>query len=87
MLMTGNTTIAGIPLLLALWPVLGLWIVGGFLVLLLVYLEYWRLFYARNLRHELVVEAASQDNEAVLQSPSCSEGKRDTSRAVANSSA
>ncbi len=74
MLMTGNTVIAGIPLLFALRPALGRWTWVGVPVLLLMYLEYWRLFYARNRRHEIAVEAASQENGNLSQNDS-SEGK------------
>jgi hypothetical protein len=32
-----------------------------------MYLEYWRIFSARNLRHELAVEAACEENENILE--------------------
>ena len=67
MLMTGNIAIASIPLLIvvASKTALGWWIGFGALPLLLLYLEHWRLFYARNLRHELAIDAASQENESI----------------------
>jgi hypothetical protein len=69
MLMTGNITIAGIPLLIVIvsksalrwWHTL-----IGIGILLLIYLEHWRLFYARNLRHSLAIDAASQENERIV---------------------
>jgi hypothetical protein len=67
MLMTGNTAIASIPLLFAVRTVFGWWTLGGGIVCLLMYLEYWRIFCARNLRHELAVEAACQENENILE--------------------
>jgi|SRR3972149_4607926 len=60
MLMTANNAIAGIPLLILLATKfsLGWWTLLGVLVLLIVYLEHWRLFHARNLRHELMLDAS-----------------------------
>ena len=66
MLMTGNTAIASIPLLFAVIPALGWWTLGGWFVWLLIYLEYWRIFCARNLRHQLAIEAACQENENIF---------------------
>lgn len=59
-LMTGNIVPAGILLLFALdtggLPPWGILI--GTVILLFVYLEYWRLWHARNLRHRIFTAAA-----------------------------
>jgi len=64
MLMTSNLAIAGVPLVIFMVRQLGLhwWGVLGIVALVFLYLEYWRLLYARNLRHELLVDAASNEN-------------------------
>ena len=65
----GNTVIAGIPFLALLSGVLGGWTVLGAIVLIFGYLEHWRLFFVRNLRHEILIKAAQgientkQDND------------------------
>ena len=63
MLMTGNTAIAGALLLSVVLRQENLgwnwWVfLIGSLVILFVYLEHWRLWYARNLRHRIYVDAA-----------------------------
>lgn len=67
MVMTGNLAIAGIPFLIALGVGgLGWWTLVGLPVLLLVYLEYWRLWYARNLRHQIYVAASEASDSSPL---------------------
>lgn len=59
----GNTIVAGIPFLALLSKVLGGWTILGAIVLIFGYLEHWRLFYVRNLRHEILIEAANAIEE------------------------
>lgn len=66
----GNTVIAGIPFLFLLLKSLGPWTIlstiflaSGVIVLIFGYLEHWRLFYVRNLRHEILIEAAKAIEE------------------------
>ncbi|MBK7896574.1 MAG: hypothetical protein IPJ90_17190 [Anaerolineaceae bacterium] len=62
----GNAVLAGIPLLVLLSKSLdlGWWTILGAIVLLLGYIEHWRLFFVRNLRHEILIKVANTIQEA-----------------------
>ncbi len=67
MLITSNLAIASVPLLILAIKFDLHWCypLGGALILLFLYLEHWRLLYARNLRHKFLAEAGSSDGEFI----------------------